>query len=101
MKLPSWATCALVFATACGPGQRYGDNDWRPDASADSKGPDAASNTTGDAAVAPVCGELTFVFRDFRSDHVDMQSGAGIDNGLVQMNLGVDGKPVFAPTGAT
>jgi fibro-slime domain-containing protein len=48
------------------------------------------------------CGELTAVLRDFKEDFVDFEgSGLGDDRGLVRDDLGADGKPVFAPAGAT
>jgi fibro-slime domain-containing protein len=48
------------------------------------------------------CGELTAVFRDFKEDFVDFEgSGLGDDRGLVRDDLGADGKPVYAPAGAT
>jgi fibro-slime domain-containing protein len=49
----------------------------------------------------PSCDQLSVTFRDFRGDHPDMQKGAGIDSGLVKPDLGADGKPQYAPTGAT
>jgi fibro-slime domain-containing protein len=50
---------------------------------------------------APPCGQLTATFRDFTPAHPDMQSGVGIDFGLVQPMLGPAGKPVYQPAGPT
>jgi fibro-slime domain-containing protein len=40
-------------------------------------------------------------YRDFASSHPDMQKGVGVDTGLVQTDLGLDNKPVYAPAGST
>jgi len=47
------------------------------------------------------CGELTAIFRDFRSDHPDFEKVIGDDRNLVRTDLGADNKPVYAPAGAT
>jgi fibro-slime domain-containing protein len=39
--------------------------------------------------------------RDFHSSHPDFEKAIGDDRGLVQMALGADGTPVFAPSGPT
>ena len=54
----------------------------------------------GDGSVE-ACGDLTAVLRDFRSDHPDMEGAIASERGLVQTDLGADGKPVFAHAGAT
>jgi fibro-slime domain-containing protein len=74
-------------------------------------GPDGGGNGNGDggllgdgggfSADAATCGELTARIRDFRVDHPDMEGALGDDRGLVQAQLGGDGKPVYAPGGAT
>lgn len=53
-----------------------------------------------DASVE-TCGDLLAVIRDFRADHPDFEDALGDDRGLVEVDLGADGKPVFAHAGAT
>jgi fibro-slime domain-containing protein len=47
------------------------------------------------------CGVLNAVFRDFRADHPDMEANIATVKGLVEDDLGSDGKPVYAPDGPT
>lgn len=47
------------------------------------------------------CGALTVSLRDFRADHPDFEHGKGAETGLVASDLGADGKPMFAHTGAS
>ena len=47
------------------------------------------------------CGALTVSLRDFRADHPDFEHGKGAETGLVAPDLGADGKPMFAHTGAS
>jgi fibro-slime domain-containing protein len=68
--------------------------------------PDATEVSTPDAAgtadaAPPPCGTLIAVLRDFKADHPDMEGEGGSDPGLVAAQLGDDGKPVYAPAGAT
>lgn len=59
-------------------------------------------STSVDGSNADGCApNLTGVIRDFMSSHPDFEKALGDDRGLVQQNLGVDGKPVYAPAGAT
>lgn len=90
-----------MLLVACGPGSREGGPGGGLDASA------PAIDASVDAApiVPPVdatpCGQVLVTYRDFRTTHPDMQSGVGVDYGLVQPLLDVNDKPVFAPAGAT
>jgi fibro-slime domain-containing protein len=56
---------------------------------------------TGPDATDETCGELTAVLRDFRADHPDMEANIATVRGLVETDLGADGKPVYAPDGPT
>ena len=67
-------------------------------------GSDARVNDGGaNGADGPIdqCGELTAVLRDFQSSHPDFEAYLGALTGIVKDNLGSDGKPVYAPSGAT
>jgi fibro-slime domain-containing protein len=97
MKLDRlFVMCSLA---ACGPGPRPDVDPAPPDGAH----PPLDSALTADSPPVdpPKCNELAVTFRDFRSDHPDMQEFPGIDPGLVQATLGIDGKPVYAPSGAT
>ncbi len=65
--------------------------------------PDASAPTPD--VGAPACGRLVATFRDFKTSHVDFEKdhlNYGIlYPGLVTGDLGADGKPVYAPAGAT
>jgi len=52
-------------------------------------------------ASAEACGDLVATLRDFRADHPDMEAAIASERGLVQNDLGADGKPIFAHAGAT
>jgi len=56
---------------------------------------------TGDSPLAETCGALDTVVRDFRFDFPDMKGIAGDDRGIVEVQIGSDRKPVYAPSGAT
>lgn len=91
-----------VSLVACGPGQRHDGSGLGPDATVST--PDASVDaapvvTFMDAPAA--CGEVRVTYRDFRANHPDMQSGVGVDSGLVQVTLGAGDKPVYAPAGST
>jgi len=66
-------------------------------------GSDTGSGTTADSSTVDAlgCGQLVATFRDFQSSHTDFEHALGDDRGLVQTMLGSDGKPVYAPSGAT
>ena len=57
--------------------------------------------TRPDDPAPPGCGELTAVIRDFRADHPDMEGNFSRLAGIVEAELGLDGKPVYAHDGAT
>jgi fibro-slime domain-containing protein len=62
---------------------------------------DGGTQGSGDGGGAEECGLVTVVLRDFKADHPDMQRATGTVKGLVQPDLGGDGKPVYAPSGST
>ncbi len=62
---------------------------------------DANDNTNTADAADEECGVVTVILRDFKADHPDMQRATGTVKGLVQPDLGSDGKPVYAPDGST
>src|SRR4029079_11455186 len=90
------AALALCLATACGPSHTTTD----ATGGGDDGGPpcDDGGGPTVDAAP---CGDLIAHLRDFRADQPDFEDALGDDRGLVQAQLGVDGKPVYAPGGPT
>lgn len=84
-------TIALVLI-ACGPSSTA-----VPDGAAVTADSPAGS---GDAAAS--CTQLNAVLRDFRSDHPDFEHATSTDDrGLVEAELGPDGKPVYAHAAAT
>ncbi len=93
------ASFLLAFplcAAACGSSNTGG-----LDAAPGDGGP-GSDGTAGDGdAVDEQCGELRATIRDFKADHPDFEGALGNDRGLVTVMLGVDNKPVFAPSGAT
>jgi fibro-slime domain-containing protein len=56
---------------------------------------------SGDGAGNTGCGQLLATVRDFKDDHPDMEKIIDTVRGLVQRDLGPDGKPVYAPAGPT
>ena len=81
---------AIGLVAACGP-TPHGTGD------AGAGNGDGGSDGNGSG----MCGALTATFRDFQSSHPDFEKALGDDRNLVAQQLGVDGKPVFAPVGAT
>lgn len=99
MKLIHALMPAVLFA--CGPGARPPGE---PAGGDDEQAPDASNvvDSQPDPDTPPAsCDQLQVTFRDFRSDHPDMQEFPGIDPGLVKLDLGADNKPQYAPVGAT
>jgi fibro-slime domain-containing protein len=91
------ASYTVVFLiAACGP-KLHGNVD-AAGGGDDGSGGGSDSGSAGDAGN---CGVLPVVFRDFQSSHPDFEKMIGDDRGLVKTQLGVDGKPVYAPAGAT
>ncbi len=92
----------VVFVTACGPNSVPGDTpdsglpgedsgqEW--DAAATPQ-PDA---NPFDAYVPPQTLDLTGTIRDFLDSHPDFENGIADDRGIVESELGPDGKPVYA-----
>ena len=92
------AALGIAFV-GCGPAPRQGHG-LSPDAAAT---PDTALDA---GKVAPPidaapCGQVLVTYRDFHGTHPDMQTGVGMDIGLVAATLGAGDKPVYAPSGAT
>jgi fibro-slime domain-containing protein len=87
----------ILCAGAAGCGPSHGTNADAPGGGDDGGGGDGGGGT-GDAGL---CGELRATYRDFRADHPDFEKSVGDDRGLVRADLGADGKPVYAPAGAT
>lgn len=87
--------CLLV--AACGPTVSTGE-----DAPGDSAGTDDAADVdSGPTIDSQACGTLNVTLRDFQAAHPDFEGQTGVDRGLVRADLGMDGKPVYAPAGAT
>jgi fibro-slime domain-containing protein len=84
----------LFVAAACGT---------RSDSRIPMSGDGDANNGGSDSlpADATSCGALTAILRDFTVDHPDFEQAIADDRGLVSAELGADGKPVYAPSGAT
>lgn len=57
-------------------------------------GPQESGSPDGSGASGP--GQLVGTLRDFLDSHPDFEGNLGNDRGLVQHELGVDGKPVYA-----
>jgi fibro-slime domain-containing protein len=85
----------LFVAAACGTRSDSGS----PDASGDGDANNGGSDSL--PADATSCGALTAILRDFTVDHPDFEKAIADDRGLVSADLGADGKPVYAPSGAT
>lgn len=85
----------LILVAACGTKVATG-----PGAGGDDGGGGTGDGNggTGDAGQ---CGALTAILRDFKADHPDFEKTIADDRGLVRADLGADGKPVYAPAGAT
>jgi fibro-slime domain-containing protein len=98
-----WLCVALWFAAgACGPSADEVDAGAANPADAAGPGPTIDAAAPGnDSGPAPVCGELLAILRDFKADHPDMEDFLGTLQGIVEPDLGADGKPVYAPSGPT
>jgi fibro-slime domain-containing protein len=90
-------TGIVLSLAACGPRGPMGDGDGA--GGADARSSDAPIHTGGD------CQSLVATIRDFTpATHVDFEPPSDSDlayPGLVREMLGTDGKPVYAPSGAT
>ncbi len=93
----------LVVFAACGPSPTGADDD--DDDPAVDAGRIDARRIGGDGGDVPACQALFATVRDFRpATHADFEPESDSDfayPGLVQPTLGGDGKPVYAPAGAT
>ncbi|MEO8705856.1 MAG: fibro-slime domain-containing protein [Kofleriaceae bacterium] len=85
---------ALLFLVACG--SKTGEG-------VDAPGGDDGGGLDGLGPLGDggACGSLTAILRDFKADHPDFEHALGDDRNLVRADLGGDGKPVYAPAGAT
>lgn len=86
---------ALTLLAACG-----GNSDGNGNGDG-GNGDGGGSGDGGGGGDAGQCGTLSAIVRDFRAAHPDFEGTLGNDRGLVRPDLGGDGKPVYAPAGAT
>ncbi len=85
----------LAMTAACGPSR----DGARPDGSGGGDGGGGGDDGGGGGGDAGVCGALTAIYRDFKADHPDFEDALGADRGVVRVDLGTDGKPVYALAG--
>jgi fibro-slime domain-containing protein len=88
-----------VVLVACGGGDGGGDGGGGDGDGGGGDGDGGGGDGDGDGGEQ--CGQLTAVLRDFKADHPDFEGALGDDRGLVEVDLGGDGKPVYAPAGAS
>ncbi len=92
----------VVAAVACGD-----DDDDGGDGGADGSDGDGGAGAVDadpnapDAPEQQQCGVLTAVLRDFKAEHPDFEANIGALQGIVEVDLGTDDIPVYAPAGAT
>jgi fibro-slime domain-containing protein len=84
-----------------GGGGTGGSSGTNPDAGFSFNPTDAGAGAQADAAGTAACGMLLATIRDFKDDHPDMEKTIQTVRNLVRTDLGADGKPVYAPAGAT
>lgn len=105
LVLPVMHACSCESSVVGGGGRDAGGGrggtDGRAADEGSAGGRDGGSGARTDGFVPEACGDLMAVLRDFRADHPDMEGTIAAETGLVQSELGADGKPVFAHTGAT
>jgi fibro-slime domain-containing protein len=87
----------LVLLVACG--AHHGGDGTDSNGGGNGDGGDGDGN--GSSVDALPCGTLLANFRDFQSSHPDFEKTIADDRNLVKVDLGVDGKPQYAPAGAT
>jgi fibro-slime domain-containing protein len=108
--LTTLSAAALVACTQEGLPQEFADQEKDPAPNGDtieagSNGPVIDTNKTAlvDAGAKPQpdasCGPPTFkgVLRDFKDSHPDFEKEIGAEQGLLNVKLGDDKKPVYAP----
>jgi hypothetical protein len=54
-----------------------------------------------DSTASDQCGQLVATLRDFKDDHPDMEKAIADLRGIVKVDLGAGGKPVYAQPGPT
>lgn len=86
---------ALVLVFAAGCGSKVAATD-AGDGSGDDGGP---VFDVGPGVDAASCGQLTAILRDFTAEHPDFEDAIADDRGVVRVDLGADGKPVYALAG--
>jgi fibro-slime domain-containing protein len=103
MRSCAGALCAMFFAAAaasCSCSERGGDGDGSPDPQGDRwDGPgEGAVDTPGEGTgdLPPGVQPLTGTIRDFSDTHPDFEDELGTETGIVEQELGDDGKPVYA-----
>ena len=100
---------ALALLGGCSVTMDSPGSDGRSDAgtAADPGARDASprdAEPRGDAGVSgrpSACGALHAIIRDFRADHPDFEHGGELVEGIVEPELGEDGKPVYALEGSS
>jgi len=90
----------LIGAMGCGNADVGGGDD-DIDGSTGDGGPIADANGNPHDGLGEQCGQLTAVLRDFKASHPDMEGNIQSLEGIVEVDLGADDKPVYAPPGAT
>jgi fibro-slime domain-containing protein len=89
-----------ALAAACGPAHSPAIDG--AGGGGDDGGGGSGSGSGSGGGDAESCGQLAVTFRDFKIEHPDFEVDPyGDDRGLVKVDLGGDGKPVYAPAGQT
>ncbi|XYI01764.1 fibro-slime domain-containing protein [Sorangium sp. So ce1128] len=106
------ALVAIVAATACGgdgvgsTGSEGAGSEGAGTASGGAPGDDFGRDPFADvgdpSSGGDACGsQLVAIVRDFQESHPDFENFLGSDRGIVEAQLGADGKPVYAGGGGT
>jgi fibro-slime domain-containing protein len=84
-------------------GTSLGEEDSFDDNSFDGGSMDFTSWPATSGEPSEDCGDvLTAVIRDFQADHPDFEANiGGVQEGIVESELGSDNKPIYAPSGPT
>jgi fibro-slime domain-containing protein len=93
----AWVLAAALAAScSCHDGgSGDGDIDGRPDGG-DGTGPDGADGAGDGSDTSPGSNRLTGTIRDFLDTHPDFEDGLATETGIVEQEIGSDGKPVYA-----